>query len=118
MFNALMDVNKEWVKNASVLITLISRKNYLHNEKENIKHTFDSGAAWENIALQASIKGLSTRAIGGFDKSIAKESLEVPDEYHVEIMIAIGKPNKTKEEIPSERRELKQLVMKGKFKEE
>ena len=54
-FNLLVEGNKIWAKNAAVLVVIISRKNFEHNGKPSITHQFDAGAAWENLALEASI---------------------------------------------------------------
>jgi len=56
-FNLLGERNQAWVKNAKnagALVVVISRKNFEHNNKPSITHQFDSGSAWENLALQAS----------------------------------------------------------------
>src|SRR6187401_2753269 len=54
----LVEGNKIWAKDAGVLIVIISRKNFEYNEKPSITHQFDTGAAWENLALEASIRGI------------------------------------------------------------
>ena len=86
--------NAVWAKNASALVLLVSRTQR-QGEKGLIphhSHSFDTGAAWENFALQASQLGWSTRAIGGFDREKAKQELEIPDGFAIEVLIAIGKP--------------------------
>jgi nitroreductase len=45
LFNLLAEANKVWTKNAAVLVVVISRKNFEHNEKYSITHQFDAGAA-------------------------------------------------------------------------
>jgi hypothetical protein len=53
LFNLLAEPNKVWTKNAAVLVVVIARKNFEHNEKYSITYQFDAGAAWENLALEA-----------------------------------------------------------------
>jgi nitroreductase len=62
LFNLLLEGNKVWARNAAVLVVVVSRKNFEYNnnneEKPSITHQFDTGAAWENLALEASALGL------------------------------------------------------------
>ena len=122
-FNLLADGNKIWTKNASVLVVIISRKNFEHNEKPSITHQFDTGAAWENLAIEATSCGLVTHGMQGFDYDKARKELEIPDSFDVMAMIAIGK-KAPKENLPSElqkmefpnnRKPLSEIIMEGKF---
>jgi nitroreductase len=122
--NLLVDFNKSWVKNSSVLVVVISRKNFEHNNKPSITHQLDTGAAWENLALQATYKGLATHGMQGFDYERARKELEIPDEYDVLAMIAIGKQGSKEllsselqqRENPSDRKPLDEIIMQGSFK--
>ena len=122
LLSFLAEKNKDWCKNASVLIVLIS-KNNLDDGSFSIPHSFDSGAAWENVALQATNLNLVSHAMGGFDKNLAKEKLGVPDDYTIEIMIAIGKHGKIEDlpeplqarEQPSDRKPLEEIIFEGNF---
>ncbi len=122
-FNLLVEFNQQWCKNAAVLVVALSRKNFASNEKPARTHSFDAGAAWENLALQGTTMGLVVHAMEGFDYDKAKKELEIPDEYNVEAMIAIGKPgNKAdlpaaiqEREYPSDRRKLAETIFEGRF---
>ena len=123
LFSLLVDGNKIWAQNAAVIVAVISRKNFEFNEKPAITHQFDAGAAWENLALEATTRGLVTHGMQGFDYNGARKVLEVPDSFDVMAMIAIGKlgqkenlPNDLQErEYPSDRKPLIEIVMEGKF---
>ena len=123
IFNLLIDFNKQWCANASALVVIVSRKNFENNGKPSITHQFDTGAAWENLALQAVSQGLVTHAMAGFDYEKARKDLAVPDDYEVVAMIAIGKrgpqeklsPELQAREIPNTRKPLSEIVMDGKF---
>ena len=91
LFNLLVEGNKAWAKNASVLIVVIARKNFEFNEKPTRTNQFDAGAAWENIALEATFRGLATHGMQGFDYEKARKDLEIPDNFEVLAMIAIGR---------------------------
>jgi nitroreductase len=123
LFSLLVDGNKIWAQNAAVIIAVISRKNFEFNEKPAITYQFDAGAAWENLALEATTKGLVTHGMQGFDYNAARKVLAVPDSFDIMAMVAIGKlgqkenlPNDLQErEYPSDRKPLKEIVMEGKF---
>jgi nitroreductase len=123
LFNLLVDFNKQWCANAAALVVVVSRKNFEHNGQPSITHQFDTGSAWENLAIQAVSQGLATHAMAGFDYEKARKDLEVPVDYEVVAMIAIGKrgpkENLSSElqtrEIPNTRKPLSEIVMEGKF---
>ncbi len=124
IFNLMVEFNQSWTKNAAVLIVIISKKTFDHNAQPSITHSFDTGAAWENLALQAETMGLAAHGMQGFDYEKAKKELGIPDDYSVEAMVAIGKRGKKEnlpkelqeKEMPSGRKPLKDLIMEGKFK--
>ena len=126
LFSLLIDWNKIWAQNAAVIVAVVSRKNFEFNEKPAITHQFDAGAAWENLALEATTRGLVTHGMQGFDYNEARKALQVPDSFDVMAMIAIGKlgqkenlPSDLQErEYPSDRKSLKEIVMEGKFIED
>jgi nitroreductase len=91
LFNLLADLNKVWAKDAAVLVVVIARKNFEHNEKYSITHQFDAGAAWGNLALKASSRGLVAHGMQGFDYERSRTDLQIPDSFDVMSMIAIGK---------------------------
>jgi nitroreductase len=119
----LVPFNQEWAKNAGVLVVIISKKNFDHNNTYSPTHSFDAGAAWENLALQASQNGLVAHGIGGFDFERAAKELNISDEYQVEAMFALGKPGNIKNlpdymqenEQPSNRKPVKEFVFEGVF---
>jgi len=123
-FNLLAEFNQAWAKNASALIVMISRKTFDHNGKPSRTHSFDTGAAWQNLALQGALKGLVIHGMQGFDYDKAREVLNVSDDYEVEAMAAVGMPGKVEElpeklrerEFPSTRKRLSEIVFEGKLR--
>lgn len=123
LFDLLIDFNKQWCTNASVLVVILSHKIFEHNGKPSPTHQFDTGSAWENLAIQSTFQGLATHAMQGFDYDKAKKDLEIPDDYEVMAMVAIGKRGPKERlsaelqqrEIPSDRKPLSELIMEGKF---
>ena len=125
LFSLLIDFNKDWCKNASVLVVTISH-NLTYKSTPARTHSFDTGAAWENFALQASTMNLIAHGMEGFDYERAKIELGIPDDYSVEMMIAVGKHGNIEDlpealqprEKPSDRKPLEEIVFEGKFKTE
>jgi nitroreductase len=128
LFNLLADFNKTWAKNAAVLIVVVSKKEFEYNGRviASVTHQFDTGAAWENLALEATSRGLVSHGVAGFDYERARRDLDIPNSYDVLAMIAIGRrglkenlpPPLKEREVPSDREPLEQIIMNGRFKEE
>jgi nitroreductase len=126
-FSLLNEGNQKWASKSSALIILLSKKTHIrkgNSEPTPLRsHSLDAGAAWAHLALQAQLQGLSTHAIGGFDRERAQQLLNVPSEYQVEIMIAVGRRGEKSElplelqerEIPSARKSVQSFVAHGKF---
>ena len=89
-FDLLVDANKVWAKNASALLLFISKTTFDHDGSPSRTHSFDTGAAWENLALQGLLKGYVVHGMQGFDYERAKTALKVPEGFSVEAMIAVG----------------------------
>ncbi len=119
----LAEGNRVWCKKASALIVVVSKETF-DKGNPSTTHSLDAGASWENFALQATKIGLIAHGMQGFDYTLAKEKLSVPDGYVVEMMIALGKPGKIEDlpeylqerEKPSQRKNLEEIVFEGKFK--
>lgn len=103
-FKLLMEANQTWCRAAGVLVVVLSHKVFERNGKPNPVHTFDAGAAFENLALQGAAMDLVVRGMAGFNRNTARSSLQVPDDYEVEAMIAIGRPGDVND-LPDELRE-------------
>ncbi len=122
-FDLLVDFNKSWTKNAAALILFISKKTFEHNGEPAITHSFDTGAAWENFALQGSLSGLVVHGMQGFDYERARSVLQIPEDFSVEAMAAVGRPGRVEDlperirerEAPSDRRPLAGTIMEGRF---
>jgi hypothetical protein len=80
-----------------------------------------------SLALQARIKGWIAHGMAGFDFEKVRKVLQVPDNFNVECMIAVGKQGEIetsvpermqKSEKPNERKHIKDIVSEGKFPKE
>ncbi len=97
LFGLLIDFNQAWVKGASVLAFIVSDR---FRRKEGAEpspiysHSFDTGAAWAYLALQAHRMGWSARGMTGFDHARSYEVLGVQEaDYRVEAAMAIENRN-------------------------
>jgi nitroreductase len=121
--NLLVETNRVWASKAAALLVFISKTTFDHNGKPARTHSFDTGAAWENLALQGTLRGYVIHGMQGFDYERAKTELEIPDEYQVEAMVAVGKPGAPESlpeklqaiEAPNDRRPLEQTICEGPF---
>ena len=87
--SVLKDIN-DYAKRAPILICAITKKTYSDNSNYNRLHFYDLGAANENMFLEAFNQGLIMHEMGGFDVQKAREVFNIPEDFEVGIMIAIG----------------------------
>lgn len=114
--------NLVWCEKAPVL-TLVFSHTKTPKGTDNPSHAFDAGTAWGYLALEANNQGLVTHAMGGFDADKARETLQIPADYQLHAVIAIGHrgpvdalpENLQEREIPSGRREVSEFVYAGQF---
>jgi nitroreductase len=124
-FNLLNPNNRKWAEKASALVLFVSKKLVSRNGEITLSksHSFDTGAAWENFALQALLSGWHTHGIGGFDREKARVDLKVPEDFHIEAVVAIGRqgdkadlpPELREREAPNARQPIEELVFEGGF---
>ena len=123
-FELLVDANTSWAKNAAVLVLFISRKAFDYNDEPSITHSYDTGAAWENFALQGFHQGLVVHGMEGFDYERARGELHIPEQFQIEAMAAVGRPGAKellpdklqKRESPNDRRRLAESICEGPFR--
>lgn len=125
----LIEFNQGWAQHAAALIYLLSRKDFIPPGKTELQfsrtHSFDSGAAWANLANQAAATGWTAHGMSGFDVEKARTVLRVPEGFAVEIAIAVGRkgdgarlpPRLLQREQPSGRSPVGELVACGLFPE-
>lgn len=119
-FDLLVDFNKQWCEKAAVLGVIASEK----TQKTSVTHALDTGAAWENLALEGNFRNLVVHGMQGFDYEKARKSLQIPDLYEVLAMFAIGMPapkenlpeELLKRESPSNRKKVSEFAFEGVWK--
>jgi nitroreductase len=120
--NLLVEFNQSWCANAAALVVVTSAKQFEWGE-DNPTHSYDTGAAWQNLSLQAVEMGLVVHGMAGFDYEKARADLNIPDDQKVEAMFAVGYPaplaslpeDLQKEESPSDRKPITEFIFEGAY---
>lgn len=120
----LIPFNQSWAKETGVFIIFVSEETMGSPDKPNHSHSFDTGAAWASVALQAHLLGYHAHGMSGIDLDKARTELGVPDGFRVEAAAAIGKigdpsilPEGLRErEVPSDRKALEDIAYPGSFR--
>jgi nitroreductase len=123
LFRTLVEGNQAWARQAGALVAVITRALYESNGKPAPTHSFDGGAAWMSLALQASELGLVAHGMRGFDSDGARRVLFVPEVYDLPAIIAVGHPGEVNDlpeshrerEQPTSRKALAEIVFEGSF---
>ncbi|MBM7329992.1 nitroreductase, partial [Agrobacterium sp. S2] len=92
-------------------------------KKPSATHSFDAGAAWFSLAMQAHLLGYHAHGMAGIFKDKIVEKLNIPEGYKVEAGVAIGTltdksvlPDDLAErEVPSKRLPLSDVAFEGRF---
>lgn len=91
-FDCLMPGNQAWVKDAPLLFLTCADSLFNHNGQPNRWGQYDTGAAAENLCLQASAMGLMAHQMGGFDPDRARDAFAIPAQFILMAMISVGYP--------------------------
>ena len=117
LFDLLAAGNRPWCSRAGALLVVLSKSTRDKGDRART-HSFDTGAAWMSIALQATQMNLVAHGMEGFDYDRARSALSLSDEMTVECMVALGHQGKSEDlpepyrsrEQPSTRRPIVELV--------
>jgi nitroreductase len=124
---ALAPGNQAWAGKAAALVALVSDELMNLPGKEapvpSSSHSFDAGAAWAQLALQAHLHGWGAHAMGGFDAEKGAAAIGLPPHHRLEVFIAIGRrgdpatlPDWARSrEQPNGRKPVEELVLEGQF---
>lgn len=126
LFDLLVPFNQSWAKNAGALILVISKHTFDMNGQEVPSPTYrlDTGAATQNLQLQAFAMGLAAHGMAGLDYDKARKMFNIPEGYTIEAMYAFGKlgdkrslPMEMQErEVPAGRKTIEEMSAEGQFK--
>jgi nitroreductase len=92
LFNGLAEKNQLWARNAPLLMLATSVPTFTHNGNPNRWDQYDTGAASENLCLQAAAMGMQAHQMGGFDADKLRAEFSIPGDVDVMAVIAVGYP--------------------------
>ena len=104
MHEALSSGN-EWAQKASMIIAVLSKKDYDCVIRDREYYQFDSGMATAHLILRATELDLVAHPIAGYSPKKVREILNISDDLDVITLIIIGKHSKTINPILSEQQE-------------
>jgi nitroreductase len=89
-FDCIMPSNQTWVKDAPLLLLGCANTILDVNQQANRFGQYDTGAAAENLVLQAASMGLVAHQMGGFNADVASEVFAIPAQFTPMAMITVG----------------------------
>lgn len=123
----LIPWNQKWAQSASVLIYILSDSLPMTGKdgapQGSHSHSFDAGAAWACLALQATRMGYHAHGMSGIQLELARTELLVPERYRIEAAAAVGRigdpatlDDKLRaREVPSGRKGAEEFAFRGRF---
>ena len=86
-------------------------------------HSFDAGAAWMSLALQATRMGYHAHGMSGVDFERVRAELAVPERFRIEAAAVIGRIGDASflseklqaREVPSGRKSVRDFAFRGAF---
>ena len=124
----LIPWNQSWAHSASALVYILSDTLPFTDKATgapapSTTHSFDAGAAWACLALQASRMGYHAHGMSGIQYDLARAELAIPDRWTLNAACAIGRlgdpatlPDKLRSrEFPSDRKPQQAFVHAGNF---
>lgn len=122
----LLPSNAAWAKQAGALLIIVSDMLMRHGSdaRNNHSHSFDAGAAWALLALQATALGYHAHGMTGIDQDKIRTDLDIPEDFRIEAAVAIGRkadpetlPDALRaREVPSGRHPVGQFAAAGPYK--
>lgn len=126
LLGLLVPFNQTWADKAAALVFFLSdtmQEGRSGDLSPSHSHSFDTGAAWAMMALQAGHLGYHSHGMTGVDFAAAARELGASERYRVEAAAAfglIGDPASLPEglrerEAPSGRKPLSEIAFHGRF---
>lgn len=123
-FDQLAEGNRLWCKDVPVLLVALADTLSAKGGEPNRWGEHDTGAASENLYLEAVRQGLVAHPMGGFDAEGVRTAFAVPERFMPIAMIALGYQGRAEQldgwrheaEIgPRQRRPLEETFFAGRF---
>jgi nitroreductase len=89
--HAALSKGNEWMRDASMLLVVLSKKEFDCVIREREYYQFDTGIAVGLLMLMATGMGLVAHPVAGFSPKRTREILGIPEDVAVITVMAIGK---------------------------
>lgn len=89
--HAVLSPGNEWARNASLIIAVLSKKEYDCVIRDRVYHQFDTGMATAFLILRATELGLVAHPIAGYSPKKTREVLGIPEDVEVLALVMVGK---------------------------
>jgi nitroreductase len=122
----LIPFNQGWAHTASVLVYIVSDTLPFSDRRTgepapSTTHSFDAGAAWACLALQATRMGYHAHGMSGIQYELARTELGLPERYQLDAACVIGRigdpalldEKQRAREFPSGRKAQEEFVHRG-----
>ena len=123
IFKSLGEWNQAWAGSASVLVLGAAKSTFSKDGSANQYAMHDLGAADATLCYQATALGLHTHQMAGFDHAVARQLFNIPEDYHLGSVNAIGylgdpaalkvEYQRNLETVPRTRKQLNEVVFSG-----
>lgn len=104
-----------WAKSASMIIAVLSKKDFDCIIGDRVYHQFDTGMATAFLILRATELGLVAHPIAGYNPEKTREILDIPDDIEVITLIIVGKHSTTINPVLSEKQILAEKQRPDRF---
>lgn len=92
ILDTLSEGNRIWANRAPLLVVSMASNTYHRTGKTNAMAMYDLGSANAFLCLQATSMGINVHQMGGYDREAMRVSLQIPMEYDLGVVMAIGYP--------------------------
>lgn len=92
-----------WAKSASMIVAVLSKKEYDCVIGDRVYHQFDTGMATAFLILRATELGLVAHPIAGYSPEKTREILGIPSDIEVITLVIVGKHSKVINPVLSEK---------------
>ena len=125
ILDCLSEKNREWAKNAPVLVVTIAQVIADYKDRKNMYAWHDTAMAYSNLVFQAVHEGLAVHPMGGYDRERIVRVLKLPERYEPVVVAAVGYRSEssafaaellTRENTDRKRKPLNEIVFRETFR--
>ncbi len=90
ILSTLVEWNRQWAANASVLVLNMGKKTFTKNGKQNVTFKYDVGQAVAFMLIEAMHHEIISHEMSGFDSAEASRLFHIPDDFQPISVTAFG----------------------------